>query len=280
MGSQDSIDFLQSLLECPNPEIFRNDFVSKFLEYKWLSTRWVMSIYGLIYALYLILLIIYISVQLNSIILIFLVFISSLMFIYEIMQMIGMKFSYLLDVINLVDVVRAISFYVHVVLFFSEVNEYAMKSSLVVLVIVSLIRGITYFSLFSITRYMTYLIKEVLKDMLSFLILLGYSIIAVTAVFTAIDSDQERGGFDFYLDMSYKQSLGDFDTDDYSTGEKILFLFSSIINMIIMLNLLISILGDTFDRVQSGLTEADRFSIAQMVLEIESLLFWKRETGK
>lgn len=44
-------------------------------------------------------------------------------------------------------------------------------------------------------------------------------------------------------------SLGDYATDDYNVIDWIVFITASITNPIIMLNLLISIMGDTFGRV-------------------------------
>ncbi len=55
------------------------------------------------------------------------------------------------------------------------------------------------------------------------------------------------------LIYSYRAALGDFDTDDYNTlGENswiiwMIFLGSTMVLSIVMLNLLIAIMGDTYD---------------------------------
>ena len=53
---------------------------------------------------------------------------------------------------------------------------------------------------------------------------------------------------------SYSQSLGDFDTDAYSGIDEyylyIIWFLSTMVTLIIFFNLLIAIMGDTFDRVQ------------------------------
>ena len=55
---------------------------------------------------------------------------------------------------------------------------------------------------------------------------------------------------------SYRQALGDFDTDQYSdTDEYYLYavwFLNTMVTLIIFLNLLIAIMGDTFDRVQEA----------------------------
>ena len=43
-----------------------------------------------------------------------------------------------------------------------------------------------------------------------------------------------------------------------------------------MLNLLISIIGDTYDKVQEGQVVANTRELLYMVREIESLMYWKR----
>ena len=54
------------------------------------------------------------------------------------------------------------------------------------------------------------------------------------------------------------------------------FLISTVINVIIMLNLLISILGDSFDRFQVIAPEIDFLEMAQTLTEFETLMFWRR----
>jgi hypothetical protein len=46
---------------------------------------------------------------------------------------------------------------------------------------------------------------------------------------------------------------------------------------IIILNLLISILGDTYDRVQNGSAIADMKEILEMIIEVEQLFFWRKD---
>ena len=54
------------------------------------------------------------------------------------------------------------------------------------------------------------------------------------------------------------------------------FFVATVINVIIMLNLLISILGDSFDRFQVSAAEIDYMEMAQTLAEFETMMFWKR----
>ena len=168
-----------------------------------------------------------------------------------------MGWRYFTDLYNIIDTSRSVTYYIYAYFVYTDGSENTLIGFLVAVTVVSLIRGITYFSLFDSTRYMIYLITQVMKDALAFVILLAYSIIAVSTIFSAMNSNDDYS-FITYLETSYNMSLGNYDTAEFSPGERIVILFASILNMIIMLNLLISILGDTFDRVQQGLVEADR----------------------
>ena len=57
----------------------------------------------------------------------------------------------------------------------------------------------------------------------------------------------------------------------------ILFLVATILNPLVMLNLLIAIMSDTYDRVQESVEVADGKELAEMVLEVEIFMFWNRK---
>jgi hypothetical protein len=44
----------------------------------------------------------------------------------------------------------------------------------------------------------------------------------------------------------------------------------------VMLNLIIAIMGDTYDRVQAGMEVADAKELTLLIIEIESIMFWQR----
>ena len=82
----------------------------------------------------------------------------------------------------------------------------------------------------------------------------------------------ERGDLDYYMNASYLMGLGDFQISELNSIETAVFIVATLINTIVMMNLLISILADTFDRVQQGLVQADRKSVCEMLIEVEMLL--------
>ena len=46
-----------------------------------------------------------------------------------------------------------------------------------------------------------------------------------------------------------------------------------------MLNLLVSILGDSYERIQVNLIESDYSQMLDVIIELENLMIWKRSKG-
>lgn len=63
--------------------------------------------------------------------------------------------------------------------------------------------------------------------------------------------------------------FGDFVVDDYSAAHWILFIISSTLLPLIMLNMLIAIMSDTYGRVMGEVVPSDFFELAKMILELE-----------
>jgi len=136
--------------------------------------------------------------------------------------------------------------------------------------------------IFSATAYLVRMIIEIMLDMKFFV---GVLILATAAFGNAFyilgrNSSDEDGNLagDNYIDaflFSYKIGLGDFSTDGFNTKDEemlwIFFLLNSMIILIILLNLLIAIMGDTFDRVQETQENSMFKELASMILENEFL---------
>ena len=72
-------------------------------------------------------------------------------------------------------------------------------------------------------------------------------------------------------------SLGDFSTDDFDFKDWFLFIFATVLLQIVMLNLLIAILSDTYDKVMDASEETDSMALNDLILEAEYLRFSQRE---
>lgn len=61
--------------------------------------------------------------------------------------------------------------------------------------------------------------------------------------------------------------FGDFSPDDYLTAGWILFTISSCLLPLVMLNMLIAIMSDTYARVMAEIVPSDFYELNQMILE-------------
>ena len=121
---------------------------------------------------------------------------------------------------------------------------------------------------------MVRLLSEVLKDMRVFFVILFYSTLAFSFILFLRNGNT---GFSQSLTLSYKLDLGDMEGDYSVLFDWVIYFLASIINPLIMLNMLISIMGDTYSNVQQSNDIANYQELTEMIIEIEKLMFWKKK---
>jgi len=139
-----------------------------------------------------------------------------------------------------------------------------------------LLRGFTYFRSFRMTRLFVYMTMAVIKEMYSFLFIMAYSVFAF-GVCTSVLLGHTTLGESWT--SAFSLILGDFDSSAFGFLEWAVFSCAAIINVVIMLNLLVSILGDAYGMTQMSVRENDLYMMLELVNEYESLMFWCRSTG-
>ena len=91
------------------------------------------------------------------------------------------------------------------------------------------------------------MVQEVLLDMKAFLILLIYSCLAYSFIFHTLN---DMGHFYDSVFIGFTLNLGEFDKGDFAnTAVYIIFALGSLIILIVMMNLLIAIISDSFYRI-------------------------------
>ena len=99
------------------------------------------------------------------------------------------------------------------------------------------------------------------------------------------NSDPETGNLsgsnitDAFI-FAYRMGIGDFQTGGFNTRDEVIlwivFLINSILVLVVLLNLVIAIMGDTFDRVQETQEFSKLKEMTQMIRENEFLFSRKR----
>ena len=283
-GSEESIQLLKSILESPFPEIYRTDIIRSIIDYKWDQLYDINLIFTLIYALNLFILVILVVGSDDRTFLycdaeIAFIAINLFFLLYEIYQAITTGWSYLMDFWNYIDIIRSPVCITWAILMLCDYSGDVLDVFTLITNLFCWIRGLTYFRTFKPTRVFVRMVLEVTQDTSSFLILLAYTTLAYGTLMLASSYQVKRSTFMNSIIDAYLLDLGDFDADGFTKSQKIVFFIASIINCIIMLNLLISILGDSYAKVQETLIESDYSQMLDVIVEFEKLMIWNRNKG-
>ena len=171
---------------------------------------------------------------------------------------------------NTIDLARIALSAVWILYEFAETTDKALTYALVTLI---LLRGLTGFRCFKMTRYYVRLILNSTQEILPFILIFFYSTFSfgiICSIYKHIDT------IDIWM-YPYDLNIGAASHNNTFDMNYISFVIATVINVIIMLNLLISILGDSFDRFQVSAPEIDFLEMAEALSEFETIMFWKRK---
>ena len=131
------------------------------------------------------------------------------------------------------------------------------------------------------------LVKSVAADIIPFsvFLMLSMALIATTNYHLNMHSHKNNDGFydtiegrplGLCMRDMYLLAFGEFNLDDLNFAEWCMFFLSTILIQIMMLNLLIAILSETFARVTGEIEESDMIEINNLILDATCLQFWNR----
>jgi len=138
--------------------------------------------------------------------------------------------------------------------------------------------------IFSNTGYLIRMIIIVIRDMKSFLLVLLIGLVAFGDTFLSIAKGNEDIGATIFTDnfvgsiiYTYNIILGGFDMGDYEDSfayvlAVTIFILCTVFNMIVMLNLLIAIISESFANVNSNAKNAMYQEMAALVAENNYLI--------
>ena len=112
---------------------------------------------------------------------------------------------------------------------------------------------INYLSVFKPTRYLIKMIFEIISDISTFMIIMFTALFAYAQIYYVIDNTTtSEGASDFigYISDSYVLSLGELgDYDTYGFLKYFTFMIFSFLVPLVLLNMLIAIMSDSYSRV-------------------------------
>lgn len=101
--------------------------------------------------------------------------------------------------------------------------------------------------------------------MIPFLIVLCAALFGFTFTFQALNGPEAAITDAFTI--NFRLMFGDFDTGGYTFAGWFLFIVSTCLLPLIMLNLLIAIMSDSYARVMSNIIPSDYYELNSMILE-------------
>ncbi|CAG9319878.1 unnamed protein product [Blepharisma stoltei] len=283
MGNVEGIRFLSSLIACTDPSVFEAPIIHTYIITKWQQIQSLMLGHATLYLIFLMILIYYTLIAADKSTetwsLILLGLINTVFLLIEGIEM-SMGFQHFInDMWNWSDLARIFLVFIYLIEAPLWGGEFS-RILLALILVFSFQRGLGFFRVFKQTRYMISMISEIVSDMVPFGIVLLFSILAFTFMFIVLSGISEAKGFEESLMNSYLLVFNAFNTDGYSDIEWISFYVATIVNPLMMFNLLVAIMGDTYERVNDEMVVADIQAMVSMIIEYETMVFWRRNSGQ
>lgn len=283
VGSSESIRLIESIQNCSRPEILQSELISLIIKLKWSKFRSFILFQTILIWLNLISMtyIVIYDLRYHIMFLLFLC-INFLLLTYEIVQIIVLGVKEYASFWNSIDFLRFLAVITFTVCCFygyaGDLKFYTVWG----MIFLNYFRGLTGFRAFSQTRFYLRLISRSFFDTIPFIIIFFYSTIAFGVLdYGLIPSKNPDSVFTIIWKSSYDLNLGNFTNNSDNFDLKYVhFMLASVVNVIIMLNLLISILGDSFEKFQVEAGQLDAMEMLDVIAEIEKIMFWARESSQ
>lgn len=282
-GSNDSIEFLKSLLDCENQTILETPLINSILMYKWNKVYyWILLQLVLFMSLFILICIYFISSDLliKPGILISIEVINAIFFIHTVIKASVNIKNFISYFRNLVYILRF--FLIFSMIFEDSFSEILSKLLRIYVIISISIETISYFSIYKPTRFLVFLFKECIKDMLPFLVILLYLTMTLAlTIYNIRKIDGPSEGFGKAWIESYSLNFNIFTLDgDISAFNWLIIVAATLVNPLVLMNMIIALLGKTYSIVKENALVAELREITEMIVETESLLVWKKKENQ
>lgn len=282
-GSADSLKLLNSINKCRNLGIFKTKFIQDLINLKW-NIIWI-KVLTLTIIFWLNLLFFTLAVfgiDNRSYFAIALLVVCCSLVIYEVLGMIYSWSNYTSNPMNALDFLIYLGNIVWSICLIGGTID-PLDDELVAITwllgFANAFRGITFFRTFKLTRFYMRMIIQTIKNTYAFLLILLYSTICF-GIISYISMPDNIEGLDTIPESfftSFSLNLNNFSTPSTLLGY-ITVIVQSIINVIIIINLLISIIGSSYNAFEQVAEIYNYKEMLEIIIEIESIKS-SEETG-
>ena len=273
--SLENTRMLETILACTNDEIFKTPLIQYIINAQWkILEKWIL-LYSFFVTLNVFLFILLVSYDIKNVAaIVSFIILNTLILVWQVLIIKASGRSYFRNIWNLCDFSRCIFIIIWLPLAFCDIHSTTLIWFVGLLI---LIRGITGFRYFEGTRYYVQLILHALNDAKYFLFVFAYSNFFFGVLFTIARKDPFN--FQTIWVNPYGLNFGttlEVTIPSIYTLEYIVYVACTLINVIMMLNLLISILGKAFGDFQARVDIIIFREKAELVLEVHRIFHYAR----
>ncbi|OMJ79491.1 hypothetical protein SteCoe_20501 [Stentor coeruleus] len=274
-SSGEMVKLLRALLSCTNKEIFKTQIIQTYINYKWQEWKWWIYFHALVMLINLMFLCLLLTDFNSMFYLLSFVVANWILVFMEVVQLLQDGKKYFNDSWNLLDSARIIITSLWTLGIIFSINFLLFNWIVTGFNFVSCITG---FRVSAVTRYYVILIFKSLWSIQSFLVIFGYTTIGfgiMSIIATGNNDINFRsawvGPFGLAFGIDDMQSL-DFDL------KYVTYIFALVFNVVLMLNMIISVLSDAYDEYQLLSIYYDYRQMIEAILEITQIfsLFAKK----
>lgn len=273
IGSITNLNLLQAICKCTNSQIYKTKLIQYYIQNQWDSLKTPIWLYSSLFFLNLafFLVLIFYKEYFWYFVWPFLL-VNVLLLMWEILEVFVNGAVYFYEAWNYADIVRIIFTVLWLVFAFIGENIRWVEWLLALFLC---LRGISAFRVIDGTRYYVVLIARALNDIKYFLVMFIYSTIVFGVLFM-VERGKEIDVLKIWS-VPFDINFGTYDKSDGESGiDYYIYVAASIFNVVMMLNLLVSILGDSYDQFQIEKSIIDFSDKAAFTLEIQKMMFWRQ----
>lgn len=270
-GSRNSIDFLRSLINCKQTDIFSTEMIQTILKFKWNQVKSHLYFEWVLFILYFFALV-YVSLtedqdKIRYISQHAMVVIGSFMFLFNIYySLLSWSFT-CWAYVDLARTVFMILYFALLLLGNTQYNTYR-DLALIVTVFISFFEGIFFFKLFKGTRHIIRISTELVKESLSLVFLIFYILFAV-AVIVCIKTG-------YQINPESQVLIEIIRLNDQDEIQNMFTVFMEYVGPAIIFVALLAVCGHNYEQSFEVSNVEDYKEISKLVLRGEYLMPWKR----
>lgn len=278
LGATESISLIQSILVCSNPKVMRTHIIQTLIQIKWSQVFGPVLFMAVLLWLSIALMIVQMLVKTpNPLLLISFGCLNFIILVFDFCKAYFIGIMIYFDFWNSTSVMRFLLCSVWGSLLYLGENTYYIGWFMALF---SFAQGFYSLKIFSCTRLYTKLVFQAIIDAFPFILIFIYSTLAVGFLHLIAQDLFEEDLFYVIWQAPYQLNSYFLTSQDSKPLDYVYFVLASLLNVVVMLNLLIAVLGDSFDRIKNESIEIQSADMLEIILEIEYLMFWNREKNE